>query len=133
MLNTQLRVMTHTIYECYINSMTLYQSTRTLVCQQNQMHALLEAAGQTKPQSDVDICGTAMDICRMEDTHLRSITTAVPLESFNLLTISTITHLKQFFLCSKHTVMDKVQRVNDPKCDTPLPESYTMVTLYPHS
>jgi len=50
------------------------------------MHALLQAAGQTQPQSDVDICGTAMDIRRMEDTYLRSITTAVPLESYHLLT-----------------------------------------------
>jgi len=66
--------------------MTWYQSTRTLICQQNQMHALLQAAGQTQPQSDVDICGTAMDIRRMEDTYLRSITTAVPLESYHLLT-----------------------------------------------
>jgi hypothetical protein len=66
--------------------MTSYQSTRTLICQQNQMHALLELAGQTQPQSDVDICGTATDIRRMEDTYLRSITTAVPLKSFNLFT-----------------------------------------------
>ena len=112
--------------------MTLYQSTRTLLCQQNQMHALLEAAGQTKPQSDVDICGTAMDTRRMEDTYLRSITMAVPLESSDLLTLPTVL-IQNKYLCSTHMVMDKVQRVNDSKCDTPLPESYTMITLNHHS
>jgi hypothetical protein len=113
--------------------MTLYQSTRTLICQQNQMHALPEAAGQTKPQSDVDICGTAMDIHRMEDTYLRSITTmAVPLESFNHLTLPTVP-IQNNYLGLTHTVMDKVQRVDDSKCDTPLPETYTMITLNHHS
>lgn len=112
--------------------MTLYQCTRTLICQQNQMHALREAAGQTKPQSVVDICGTAMDIRRMEDTYLRSITMAVRLESFNLLTLPTVP-IQNKYLCSTHKVMDKVQRVNDSKCDTPLPESYTMITLKHHS
>jgi len=87
--------------------MTLYQSTRTLICKQNQMHALLEATGQTKPQSDVDMCGTAMDIRRMEDTYLRSITTAVPLESSNLLPLPTVP-IRNNYLCSTHKVMDKV-------------------------
>jgi hypothetical protein len=112
--------------------MALYQGTRTLICQQNQTHALLEAAGQTKCPSDVDTCGTAMDIRRMEDTYLRSITTAVPLQSFNLLTLP-IVPIQNNYLCSTHKVMDKVQRMNDSKCDTPLPESYTMITLNHHS
>jgi hypothetical protein len=54
------------------------------------MHALLQAPGQTKPQSDIDICGTATDVCRMEDTYLRSITMTVPLESFDMLTLSNV-------------------------------------------
>jgi len=92
------------------------------------MHAQLEAAGQMKPQSVVDICGTAMVIRRMEDTYLRSITTAVPLESFNILTLPTVP-IQNKYLCSTYKVTDKVQSMNDSKCDTPLPESYTMITL----